>query len=285
MSAVPVEEIARLMLSSTNNLTLHTGNIINWNHLKRKTSQNAGEEVLECLSATLNVWSSTVDPSWMNEESNNALVVTNPNQMERITEDERSKLKVSVKIFLLKWDPDLVVEAVDQVCNELDIGVVDSVLLALPPLEAEMGEELTVNHILPMWEPMERLYDVERVSAIGTSDLDKEMLEQTHGMARVKPTINQVNVVSCCVIPPELTAFAKENDIQLLTHSDPRDVLPTPTFQEILRGSSHDDHVDEWQPFWVLRYTVMVKCRGVIKAKGYIVNGRRHATDMPLSVA
>lgn len=38
---------------------------------------------------------------------------------------------------------------------------------------------------------------------------------------QVKPSINQVNLTTCCVIPPELTEFAKEHDIQLLTHCDP----------------------------------------------------------------
>ena len=40
-------------------------------------------------------------------------------------------------------------------------------------------------------------------------------------LLQVKPSINQVNLDSCCVMPPELVEFAKECDIQLLTHSDP----------------------------------------------------------------
>lgn len=41
---------------------------------------------------------------------------------------------------------------------------------------------------------------------------------------QVKPSSNQVNLASCCVMPPDLTAFAKEFDIQLLTHNDPKGV-------------------------------------------------------------
>ena len=33
--------------------------------------------------------------------------------------------------------------------------------------------------------------------------------------------LNQINVASCCVIPKDLNAFAKENDIRLVTTSDP----------------------------------------------------------------
>lgn len=42
---------------------------------------------------------------------------------------------------------------------------------------------------------------------------------------QVKPSSNQVNLASCCVMPPDLTAFAKEFDIQLLTHNDPKGEL------------------------------------------------------------
>lgn len=44
-----------------------------------------------------------------------------------------------------------------------------------------------------------------------------------HAM-KIKPSSNQVNLASCCVMPPDLTAFAKEFDIQLLTHNDPKGV-------------------------------------------------------------
>jgi len=38
---------------------------------------------------------------------------------------------------------------------------------------------------------------------------------------QVKPSINQVNLTTCCVIPQDLKDFANENDIELLTHNDP----------------------------------------------------------------
>lgn len=45
---------------------------------------------------------------------------------------------------------------------------------------------------------------------------------------QVKPSSNQVNLASCCVMPPDLTAFAKEFDIQLLTHNDPKGEAEVP---------------------------------------------------------
>lgn len=39
---------------------------------------------------------------------------------------------------------------------------------------------------------------------------------------QVKPSVDQVNLESCCVIPPELSDYAKKHGLQLLTHNDPR---------------------------------------------------------------
>lgn len=49
-------------------------------------------------------------------------------------------------------------------------------------------------------------------------------------MLQVKPNIVQINLATCCVVPPALQEFTKENDIQLLTHSDPSgEYLPIKT--------------------------------------------------------
>ena len=40
-------------------------------------------------------------------------------------------------------------------------------------------------------------------------------------IVQVRPTTNQMNQASCCVIPPELKEFATENSVQLIAHSDP----------------------------------------------------------------
>lgn len=37
---------------------------------------------------------------------------------------------------------------------------------------------------------------------------------------QVKPTTVQVNLSSCCVVSQELSAFAQQNDVQVLTHND-----------------------------------------------------------------
>lgn len=38
---------------------------------------------------------------------------------------------------------------------------------------------------------------------------------------QVKPSVAQVNLDVCCVVPPEMQEFTKDHEIQLLTHNDP----------------------------------------------------------------
>lgn len=127
-------------------------------------------------------------------------------------------------------------------------------MIIAPPSLPE-GEAQTLTHLQPLWEELESLVQSQKIAAIGTSDLDKTLLEQLYNWAQVcnecvfcdkqctmdlksdfyfkfvlfhamqiKPSSNQVNLASCCVMPPDLTAFAKEFDIQLLTHNDPKGV-------------------------------------------------------------
>ncbi|KAF6033719.1 GCLM [Bugula neritina] len=91
--------------------------------------------------------------------------------------------------------------------------------------------------------------------------MDKTELEALYNWAQIKPSTNQVNLASCCVMPPELVEYAQENGIQLLTHNDP---------QEILTGMRRG-----WTLHYVVRYTNLMKLRGVIKSKGYLMRALR----------
>ncbi|KTF81537.1 hypothetical protein cypCar_00017790 [Cyprinus carpio] len=179
---------------------------------------------------------------------------TIPENTEAITPEEREELKVSA-------------------CLSLGVSQLDSVIIAPPPLPE--GEAQTLTHLQPLWEELESLVHSQKIAAIGTSDLDKTLLEQLYNWAQVKPSSNQVNLASCCVMPPDLTAFAKEFDIQLLTHSDPKELISAAGFQEAVQGSSKDLQAADWRLEWVLRYSIIVKSRGIIKAKGYIVHAKK----------
>lgn len=265
---------ARTLLQRADTLHLHTGNLMNWGRLKKKCAVTPLEELGDCIRTTLNEWSVKATPELV-QESPNTLDCAMTAALETINPEEREEMKVSVKLFILGSGVSSIRHAVDMACSTLAVAQLDSVIIAPPALED--GVILTLEHLQPYWRELERLVQDKKVVAIGTSDLDKPLLEQLFLWAQVKPSSNQVNLASCCIMPPDLTAFAKEFDIQLLTHSDSKEILSEESFQEALRDGIQGADVDGWTPEWILRYSVIVKTRGIIKSKGYIIQGKRKA--------
>lgn len=76
-------------------------------------------------------------------------------------------------------------------------------------------------HLKTLWQGLEKFVKDRRILQIGLSDIEEATFRALHEWASVKPHIIQINLATCCVVPPTLQAFCKENDVQLLTHSDP----------------------------------------------------------------
>jgi glutamate--cysteine ligase regulatory subunit len=93
--------------------------------------------------------------------------------------------------------------------------------------------------------------------------------------------VNQINLKNCCNVPPPLSKLAKEQGIELLVHSDCTDILPKGTLRELLghglggAGLLADPETGapglegDLTPQWVIKYTAVVRDRGVIENKGY----------------
>nr|XP_032814606.1 glutamate--cysteine ligase regulatory subunit isoform X2 [Petromyzon marinus] len=261
-------------LTAARTLTVHTGNVVNRGALRNKYGSSPSEELVDCVRSTLSDWASKLDGG---ED-----VCVCPGT-EKISAEDRDDLKITAKIFLLGGDAQVIKPAVEKVpeeapsthaCMALGVSLLDAVVLAPPPLPEE--EKLTADRLSPYWAELESLIAAHKVATIGTSDLDSQLLEELYHWAQVKPASNQVNLASCCVMPPELTAFAKEYDIQLLTHNDPTEILPTKSFQDMV-ATVAPEQAEVWTPLWVLRYSVIIKCRGVLKSKGYFLQARRDA--------
>ncbi|XP_048473939.1 glutamate--cysteine ligase regulatory subunit-like isoform X3 [Rhincodon typus] len=201
---------------------------------------------------------------------------------ERIDPNEREDIRISAKLFICKADTMFVKEAVTRACLELGISQLDSVILAVAALSE--GHRPTLEDLKPYWKELEDLVQEQKIASIGVSDLDQEVLEALCQHTQVRPSSLQVNLASCCVIPPDLAAFANENNIQLLTHNDPAglihpDMLPVGSFQDALCASLQDPHDNEWVPHWILRYSAVIKHRGIIKSKGYMVHAKKQVTQ------
>lgn len=259
------------MFNQAKALKLHTGNIVNRSRVKKKCPCSPCEELQDCIQATLSDWFSQTKLT--TEDFPDTLDCSIAKATDAITPEEREELKVSAKLFLCESDESSIKHAVEMACQTLAVSQLDSVIIA-PPGPPE-GDSQTLSHLQPAWEELEALVRSQQIAAIGTSDLDKDLLEQLYNWAQVKPSSNQVNLASCCVMPPDLTAFAKDFDIQLLTHNDPKELMPAAAFQQALQEGTRDLRVVDWRLEWVLRYSIIVKSRGIIKSKGYLVSARK----------
>lgn len=83
------------------------------------------------------------------------------------------------------------------------------------------GTPITLDVVKLAWLTLEEMVNAGKVKVIGLSDVDTQLFIQLHTWAKIKPGIIQINLASCCVVPPELSEFCKKEGIQLLTHSDP----------------------------------------------------------------
>lgn len=83
------------------------------------------------------------------------------------------------------------------------------------------GIPISLDIVKSAWLILEDMVRNGKVKVIGLSDVDTQLFIQLHDWAQIKPGIIQINLASCCVVPPELADFCKKEGIQLLTHSDP----------------------------------------------------------------
>lgn len=73
----------------------------------------------------------------------------------------------------------------------------DSVIIA-PPGPSE-GDGQTLAHLQPAWEELEALVRCQQIAAIGTSDLDKDLLEELYNWAQVSEHLVYVSLNLCCI--------------------------------------------------------------------------------------
>ena len=131
------------------------------------------------------------------------------------------------------------------------------------------------------WRTLEALHAAGQVDRLGLSEFGSARLARFLPATTVRPAVDQINVRDCCVVPKPLIMFAKREGIELLTHNDWADVLPRGTLRELLGGGEGGMGVlagpeeqgeglkGDIEPLWVIKYTAVVKDRGVVENKGY----------------
>lgn len=228
-------------------------------------------------------------PSWVpenaSENDNEAFLVekediATPGLPEPDNYLPRDQLKITLKIFLHDFDVSSLLAAVQAALRKLSTNRVDSLFLATPveaiPLlgigSGAVGpdQQEATEHLLGLWRGVEQLIGEGKVGGAGLCDLHPPVFFSIYEQATVKPTSVQVNLKSCCVVPEELSSFAKSNRVTLLTHSDPGELLPGDCLRNMLypkmaREASH------YFETWVARYQVQLKDRGVLLQKRYLL--------------
>lgn len=196
-------------------------------------------------------------------------------------------------------------DAISFVLKELDVPSIDLLIVSFPGLSfdgdceweadkknATQGDD---EDELATWSTLEELYSEGIVKRLGLAEFGTEKLARFVEKVKVRPVVDQINVRDCCNVPPPLIAFAKIEGIELLTHNDCTDVLPSGTLRELLgpgdngagvlsgkRGIEEDKSGEnsngsednglvkgDLKPLWVVKYTAVVRDRGVIENKGY----------------
>jgi glutamate--cysteine ligase regulatory subunit len=187
------------------------------------------------------------------------------------------------------------------VLKELGVDSIDLLIVSFPNIVFDADDESSEDEdaipepssdpadapediatMLQTWRTIEHLHDKGIVSKLGLAEFGTGRLTKILAEAKVRPSVDQINVRDCCVVPKPLILFAKKEGIELLTHSDTTNILPRGTLRELLGpgekgvgvlaedGSGEGEGLrGDIEPQWVIKYTAVVKNRGVVENKGY----------------
>lgn len=259
-------------MSQLKNFRVHTGNINGYGELKMKRYKNSAEELVASLTFLFDKHGDRVNCS---KDGTISFADTEDSRY------DRNDLKITLKIFMSNFSFSQITECISSTLDELHVDNIEQLIVAFPETEAVEGESddeevaRWLSSVEPIWRQLELLVDKRLISAIGVADLQVEQLKAICEVANVKPCINHFNIEGCCVVPPELQAYAHEHDIQLLTHNDPRPFPTSETFQAVCSVKDYPICDPAFQPTWSARYTTWVQKRSIIAAKGYIVQFER----------
>ena len=210
--------------------------------------------------------------------------------------EERSQYDITVKLFYLpgasvKDRARYTKDAIHLVLKELGVQSIDLLIVSFPGMsfdgdceweaDKKNSEQGNDEEEMESWPALEELHNQGTVKKLGIAEFGSEKLARFLARVKVRPQVDQVNVKDCCNVPPPLLKLAKIERIELLTHNDCTDILPSGTLRELLgqgvRGAGVlseskrgiDGMKGELTPEWVVKYTAVVRDRGVIENKGY----------------
>lgn len=198
-------------------------------------------------------------------------------------------------------------EALQLVLKELHMPSVSLLIVSFPGVYFDEGDDSperaatrepvestpeALQEQILTWRALERVHQEGLIERLGVAEFGHDRLEAFLSFVKVRPSVNQINLRDCCSVPKDLLALAKSNKIELLVHNDCSNILPRGTLRELLGPSGAavlaetvesgpkkeardgEIHVEagipgEVSPQWVVKYTAVVRNRGVVENKGY----------------
>jgi len=264
------DETLTTSIANLDRLCLHTGNILSFNALRMTPYKNSSEEMMAALQLKLTACDYEI--------SQDCAAIRMCHDNVGVSNYDRDELKITLKLFLHSMDTTEIDECLQLTCQQLNIAYVDQFILALP--ELEHGEDIGqwLNIISPVWKRIEELTRERKIFSVGVADLLLPYLQALYDFAEIKPCINHYSIEGCCSVPSDLQQYAKEKDIQLLTHNDPRHFATRDSFT--CKCCANPNQVlckilTSFEPSWAARYTVWVRRRSILSAKGYILQLKR----------
>lgn len=236
--------------------------------------------------------------AWVRQEGN-TIFVPDPALSESGLAEERSQYDITVKLFFLPTTDISKVgshteDAIALVLKELQVPSIDLLIVSFPgvsfdaddeELEEVDGQDLDsaeLEQMLPTWKALEEYHKKGVIRQIGLSEFGTERLKKFLPRTGVRPSVDQINVRDCCVVPKSLILYARSEKIELLTHNDCTDILPKGTIRELIASLTSESNASESpegellaglkgeiEPQWVVKYTAVVNDRKVIENKGY----------------
>ncbi|KAL4796271.1 putative gamma-cysteine synthetase regulatory subunit [Aspergillus venezuelensis] len=292
----------KLILSTSNIMTTGGPSVI-----RQPTTFKSNVELVNSLRANFqaaqqstadNNTTSTQYPAWTKQEDD-ALYIPAVNFSQRGLAEERSQYDITVKLFYLPGIPVSrrcahTKQAIELVLKELHVDSIDLLIVSFPGIlfdaeddsEDEDGGSIDASSeefaddfdsLIQTWRSLESLHAQGKISQLGVAEFGAERLARFLEHTTVKPSVDQINLKDCCVVPKSLILYAKQQGIELLTHNDCNDVLPVGTTRELLGTGEKGAGVfgdgnglqGDIETQWVVKYTAVVKDRGVVENKGY----------------
>lgn len=210
--------------------------------------------------------------------------------------EERSQYDITVKLFYLpdasvRDRPQHTMRAIDLVLKELRVQTIDLFVVSFPGMSFEgdcewdadrrNASQGNYDEETATWPVLEELHTRGIVKKLGLAEFGSEKLARFLGRVTIRPEVDQINVKDCCKVPSPLIALAKKEGIELLTHNDCTNILPNGTLRELLGQGvggagilaeskrEIDGRKGDLQSQWVVKYTAVVRDRGVVENKGY----------------